>query len=351
MSSVGDWIIPMFAPWLDITHPNPAKPGELRWFITVRDGVSTVDVEVDGPDPVQRNGEELIPTSRTFIPAKLADNPFIETKDYQKQLDALPEPYRSAARDGNFMAARKDHDFQVIPTAWIRAAQERWTPEPPKHAPMSCIAVDPAQGGPDTTTRSTRYDAWFDEIKQTPGEETPTGNEVAGLIIAERRNGAVVVVDMGGGYGGATKMRLNDNGVEVTGYKGAKATSRRTIDQQFGFVNTRSEAYWRFREALDPSQDGGSNMALPDDPEMVSDLTALTFEITSRGIKVTPKEKVVEILGRSPARGDAVVMCNFAGPKLKTHGNQWRKFNAEHGTGGGKTVKVNMSRQAARRRR
>lgn len=346
MSSVGDWVIGMFRPWLDLTHPKPAKPGELRWFVTTRDG----DIEVDGPLPVQIGGDTLIPTSRTFIPAKLADNPFIDRSQYQRQLDALPEPYRSSARDGNFMAARADDEFQVIPTAWIRAAQQRWSSMPPQHAPMSCLGVDIAQGGSDSTTFAARYDGWFAELDQVPGVETPTGNEVAGLIVAKRRNGCAVVIDMGGGYGGATMMRLKDNAIDVIGHKGAEASVKRTVDQQFGFFNKRAEIYWRFREALDPAQDGGSFIALPDDPELVSDLTAPRFEITSRGIKITPKESVVEMLGRSPDKGDAVVMAWSAGPRLMTHGNQWRKFSGEQGAGR-KAVKVNMGRMAARKAR
>lgn len=349
VTAEGDWIIGMFRPWLDLTHPNPAKPGELRWFITVADGFTSRDLEVDGPEPVQRDGDVFIPTSRTFIPAKLSDNPFIRTENYQKQLDALPEPYRSAIRDGNFMAGRKDDEFQVIPTQWIREAQARWVAEPPKHSPMSALAADVAQGGADNTILAARYDGWFAPLKVVPGVDTPTGNEVAGLLIAERRNGATIIVDMGGGYGGATVMRLKDNEIEpVIGHKGAEKSVRRSADQQFGFHNKRAEIAWRLREALDPAQDGGSDVALPDDPVMVSDLTALRFEITAQGIKVTPKEKLIDELGRSPDRGDAIMMANAYGPRLMTHGNQWRGYSDKKKSG---TVNVVMSRPQARRRR
>lgn len=344
LSSVGDWIIGMFRPWLDLTHPRPAKHGELRWFITTPGG----DFEVDGPETVQRDGDVLIPTSRTFIPGTLADNPFINTSEYQRQLDALPEPYRSSARDGNFMASRQDAEFQVIPTAWIREAQRRWTPTPPPHAPMTALGVDIAQGGADSTTIATRYDSWFAPLEQFPGVNTPTGNEVAGLIIGRRRNGCAVIIDMGGGYGGAAMMRLKDNGVDAIGHKGAEASQRRSVDHQFGFFNKRAEIYWRLREALDPSQEGGSMIALPDDPELVSDLTAPIYEITSRGLKITPKDKVVEKLGRSPDKGDAVTIAWSAGPKLVTHGSEWRQFS---GSGGRKTPTVNNSHMAARRNR
>ena len=70
----GDWIIGMFRPWLDITHPKLAKHGELRWFVTAPDGS---DLEVDGPEPIEVGGRKLIPMSRTFIPAALKDNPFL----------------------------------------------------------------------------------------------------------------------------------------------------------------------------------------------------------------------------------------------------------------------------------
>lgn len=344
LSSVGEWVIKMFRPWLDTTHPNPARPGELRWYITTADG----DEEVDGPEPVIRGNDTLIPLSRTFIPARLADNPFIDQAQYQKQLDALPEPYRSSVRDGNFMAARQDDEFQVIPTAWLREAQARWQANPPAHAPMTALAADIAQGGLDTTTIATRYDAWFAPCKQFPGRETPTGNEVAGIVVAERRNGCAIGIDMGGGYGGSTAMRLKDNGIEVVGHKGSEASVRRTSDNLLGFFNKRAEVYWRFREALDPAQDGGSMIALADDPELISDLTAPRFEVTSRGIKITPKDKVVEMLGRSPDKGDATVICWSVGPKLATHGNTWRKWSTDTGPRGTKTV--NMGRMAARRR-
>lgn len=83
-------------------------------------------------------------------------------------------------------------------------------------------------------------------------------------------------------------------------------------------------AHWRFREALDPGQDGGSPIALPPDPILVSDLTALTWELTPHGIKITPKKDLVKRLGRSPDRGDAVVMSWFDGARAATHIQEWR---------------------------
>lgn len=353
VSSEGTWIIGMFRPWLDVTHPNPAKHGELRWFVTVREGSGSVDLEVDGPEPVEITGEDrpLIPTSRTFIPAALTDNPFIQTEQYQKQLDALPEPYRSAIRDGNFMAARADDKWQVIPTEWVRAAQARWTPEPPEHAPMSALAVDVAQGGADQSVLQSRYDAWFAEPDAHPGVETPDGPAVAGLVVVKRRNACDVVIDMGGGWGQSAYDHLKANSIKAKRYIGSKASSCKTVDSTLGFFNKRAEAYWRFREALDPGQQGGSDMALPPDQELLADLTAPTFSVQRGVIKLQTKEQVTDKLGRSPDKGDAAVMCWSVGPKVMTHGKQWRDYSAENGATGRKQVRVVQSHASARRKR
>ncbi len=78
-------------------------------------------------------------------------------------------------------------------------------------------------------------------------------------------------------------------------------------------------------EALDPHQDGGSPIALPDDLLLKADLTILTWELTPNGIKVMTKKDAVKLLGRSPDRGDAVVQAWSSGPRAVTHLHEWRK--------------------------
>ncbi len=295
----GDWIIRMFRPWLDITHPNPAKHGELRWFVTAPDGA---DLEVSGPEPVEMGGHKLIPMSRTFIPAALVDNPYLVGTDYQAKLDGLPEPLRSAVRDGNFMAARQDAEFQVIPSAWVLAAEARWREDGGRDTMMTAIGFDPAGGGADSAELAARHGPWFAPLFSAQGAETADGSAAAATIVRHRRNNCGVVVDMGGGYGGAVRMRLQDNGVPTIAFNGAAASSRKTNDGQLGFVNRRAEAWWRFREALDPDQDGGSPIALPPNPELRADLCAPTWKLTARGIQIENKDDLRKRLGRSPGK-------------------------------------------------
>ena len=319
LTSEGLWVLEMFAPWLDPKHPNPAKEGELRYFVTDEYGK---DSEVDGPEPVFNGKKLVIPLSRTYIHSTVDDNPFLAGTDYQKVLDAMVEPYRSLLL-GGFQTGFRDAENQCIPTDWVRQAQKRWSPDPPIGVPQCAIGVDVAQGGEDETILAPRHDGWYAPVVAVPGRLTPLGSDVAGIVLAHRRGNALVVVDMGGGYGGATYEHLKSNNIDVITYKGAEGVTTRTKDRQLKFTNKRSEAYWRFREALDPGQEGGSRIALPDDPKIVADLTAPTFEVTSNGIKLEPKEKVCERLGRSTDRGDAVVMAWSAGPKFETDGGVW----------------------------
>lgn len=342
----GEWLVKYFAPWLDETHPNPAKPGELRYFIPDPDD-DKADIEVAGPEPIMSAGKLVTPLSRTFIPGTLADNPFLARTDYAAKLDSLPEPYRSAYRDGNFMLGRKDDEHQLIPTDWIRAAQSRWTPFPPRGIPMCAIGVDVAAGGDDQTVLAARHDSWFAPLIAVPGMRTKTGADVAGLVVTHRKDSCPIIIDMGGGYGGPAYEAMDANGLPVVAYKGSVGTTERTRDRQLGFSNLRTASYWAIREMLDPSQPGGATAALPPDPELVSDLTAVTFKITSRGIQAETKEDVVKKLKRSPDKGDALVIAWTAGPKAVTHASNW--LEQDIGGRDGRTPKVVMGHQQTRR--
>lgn len=334
LDASGQWVIGMFRPWLDITHPKPADFGELRWYVTDPDGN---DMEVVDNTPIVLDGRTFVPKSRTFIPAALADNPFLMNTGYQATLDALPEPIRSAVRDGNFMATRQDAAMQVIPMAWILAAEARWTPLGGRAEPMTAMALDPAGGGQDSAEIASRHGGWYAPLVSAKGEETADGSTTAATLMKHRKNQVPIIVDVGGGYGGAVILRLKDNGVPHVKFNGSATSTRHTKDGSLGFANKRSEAWWKFREELDPDQEGGSIIALPPDPELRGDLSAPTFTLSARGIQVESKVvfgdggKVTggirKRLGRSPGKGDAVVMCLAPGTVAA------RRYSAEGGAG------------------
>lgn len=354
-SADGYWMQEWFAPWLDLQHPKKAAPGELRYAI-MEDGapywVERNGIETDAPAHLL--GREVL--SFTFIPAALADNPYRDTAEYRAKIDSLPEPLRSQLKYGDFAAGVQDELNQCIPTEWVKEAMRRWKPQPQLGVPMCAMGVDVAQGGTDKTVIASRYDDWFSPLVDIPGGETPGGSDVAGRVLAKRLDGAKVIVDLGGGWGGDALKHMTANiGVEnAIGYMGVKESVRRTRDNLLRFANVRTEAYWLLREALDPTQPGGATMALPDDKELLADLTAPTFETKSgKGgmvIHLEPKDKLVKRLGRSPDKGDAVVMCWWSGAKAITDATEWRKNMQASRAHLGPAPRVVMGRQAARRR-
>ena len=336
----GYWVVKYWAPWLDKTHPNPAEPGELRWYTTI----NGEDVECDGPEPVEVNGRMVKPRSRTFIPAKLEDNPDLMAAGYASVLEAMPEELRIRFRDGRFDAEVKDNEFQVIPTEWIKAAQARWTPEAPGGVGMSVISHDVALGGGDANTYARRHGHWYDEVicDRLKGMVDPI--DLASKLISLMRNGCPVVIDMGGGYGSGVYSHLKQNVQQIVihGHNGANKSKKRTRDGKISFANKRAEVWWKFREALEPGL--GEPIALPPDPDLLADLSAPTWKLGRNGSLIEEKAAIKARLGRSPDKGDAVVNAWSYGEssveaRIRVYNNPMSR------------PKVNLGYSSAKRRR
>jgi hypothetical protein len=303
----GRWIIQFFAPWLDKKHPNPAEPGELRYFATV-DGK---DVEVDSGKPFTHNGELITPLSRTFIPSRISDNPYLMGTGYMAQLQSLPEPLRSQMLYGDFQAGMEDDPWQVIPTAWAEAAMARWT-RPDKLAPMDSLGVDVARGGKDNTILARRHGMWFDEALAYPGTATPDGPTIAGLVVSAIRDRAPIHIDVIG-VGSSPYDFLNEMGQQVLGVNVAESALGLDKSGRLRFKNQRSELWWRMREALDPANNTG--IALPPDQRLLADLCAPTWKLVGQTVAVASREEILDKIGRSPDYASAYCLALMDTPK------------------------------------
>lgn len=323
-SGQGDWVIKYWGPWLDDQHPNPALPGERRWFTTM----GGVDQEVEDGKPFLYKGETLQPRSRTFIPARLEDNKYYShNADYKARLQAMPEPLRSQLLYGDFRAGTLDHEYQVIPRQWILKAQGRWRDEQKKRnlRRMVAIGVDVARGGKDRTVITLLYEFGYCE-KQIciKGKDSASGHEVADSILKYRKDGAVInldVIGVGASVYDALCVRLGGQAmteessliltspvrknVTVMGMIGNGASKAKDRTKQFTFKNKRAEWWWKLREALDP--DTGINIAIPDDSELTRDLCTPHWKFTPQGLQIEAKEDIIKRIGRSPDKGDSLV--------------------------------------------
>lgn len=305
----GQWVIRRWAPWIDPTyHGERAKPGEIRWFIRI-DGK-----EREWPDnkPLVQNGETISPYSRTFVPALVVDNPVLMATGYQQTLDMLPEPLRSMLKKGDFSASIQDDEWQVIPTAWVQAAQRRWTPEG-RRGKLDAVGVDVARGGQDKTVIARRYGTWLAELQKHPGKATPDGQAVVRLIqstlSAETEYHRSITHIDATGVGTSPADIARTEGIRINPVIFAMGTDARDRAGMLRMRNYRAWLWWNMRDILDP--DRGDDIALPPDQELLADLTAPRWKMTASGVQIEDKDEIIKRIGRSPDSAEAVILAFF----------------------------------------
>lgn len=328
----GEWVKRFWAAWLDPNHPNPAKPGELRWYVTNEKGE---DQEVPDSTPVMVGGELMTPKSRTFIPSRVDDNLFLMATGYKATLQSLPEPLRSQMLRGDFNAGVTDPVWQLIPTDWVKAAQARWKDRDAKGL-MTSIGFDPSRGGLDKSSAARRHGQWFDKIVTAPGVVTKDGPSAAGFIAPLIRDGAVVCIDSIG-IGSSALDFIKGLGLHVHSVVGSEGSALMDKSGQMKFRNKRAEMYWLLREALDPTNP--DPIALPPDQELLGDLTAPRYKVVTMGkgaaIQINDKDDIRLMLGRSPDKGDSVAMtfaADIPKPEPKPRAKSWRDRLAASGS-------------------
>ena len=324
--AAGRWVIEFFGPWLDERHPMPAEPGELRWFATVngrdlempdkRKFVMVKGRIIYDYDPKDFSKDQVItPLSRTFIPSRITDNPYLAGTGYMATLQGLPEPLRSQMLYGDFKAGVEDSAWQVIPTAWVEAAMARWV-KPDKLAPMDSMGIDVARGGKDNTVLARRHGMWFDQPLKYPGKATPDGPATAGLAVANNRDNAPMHIDVVG-VGSSPYDFLRHAKQQVIPINGAETSGQTDQSGKLRFGNLRTQLWWRMREALDPVNNTG--IALPVDRQLLTELCAPEWKPSRLPtIYVESREEIIKRIGRSPDLASAYIMALLDTPKASS---------------------------------
>ncbi len=325
----GRWVLDFFAPWIKKGYPNPAQPGELRWFARI----GGKDQEVESNKPFVLIDDQIVydfdtndykpeliikPKSRTFIPARVTDNKYYMETGYMSTLQALPEPLRSQMLYGDFGAGIEDDPWQVIPTEWVEAAQARWKPLEDMRIlhrgdfKMDSYGLDVARGGGDNTIGFARYAHWYDNPNVLEGKDSPDGPTSASFAVSHVRDHAPIHVDVIG-VGASTYDFLKQSGIHVVPVDVRNAATAFDRSGQLSFHNLRSQLWWQFRESLDPAY--GSTVALPPEPKLLADLTAPRWGLQGTKIKVESREEIIKRIGRSPDYGSAIINAQIDTPK------------------------------------
>lgn len=229
-------------------------------------------------------------------------NPKLITPEwaYDKYLKWGPDsPAYQARVLGNFPEAGDD---TLIPLAWVEAAQARWLDvEPGEPIEIGC---DVARYGSDETVIAIRRGGRVEPLLVYAQKDTM---ETAGLVKAAHAETSATAIKVDEiGIGAGVVDRLKELKCPATGVNVASAP----VEPE-RFMNLRAELWWNLRERLDPNPRVNPNpIALPPDDQLLADLTNVKYKIDSRGrIQLESKEEIKKRLGRSPDRGDAVVLA------------------------------------------
>jgi hypothetical protein len=132
-----------------------------------------------------------------------------------------------------------EDEFQIIPTAWVKLAQSRWSPAYPAGERLSAVGVDVARGGADQTILAPRRGPWFAPLERYPGTATPDGDAVATLVHK--------VVVMHATCHADTRAAVN---VDIVGVGSSAYDSCRRLELNAWPVNGASKAYGSDRNGV-----------------------------------------------------------------------------------------------------
>lgn len=196
----------------------------------------------------------------------------------------------------------------IVRLEWIRIAQTR----PSETAGVRGLGVDVANSSDgDLGAICEGIGATCIEVEAFP---CPDANEL-GRTVAERMTEkgiptANVAVD-GIGVGAGTVNELKRLDILVVDIQSANKpieTMKNGITLGEQFDNLRSQMWWQVRLDL---QDENGSLVLPNDDELIAELTEPKYKIDKGKIKVEPKSEIKKRLGRSTNKADAFVYWNW----------------------------------------
>ena len=270
-------------------------------------------------------GEVIIPGSgerkeayRAYVRSSVYDNPMVDD-NYIEELKKKPDQERKRLLDGDWNYA--DEDDTLFPSAlldratWYEsmAQDENKTDDKKPKLFNKWIGVDVADKGKDDTIATLIVDGVIVKQKTlklpprdyTPGEPVEDERPISFLYADElikfaQQNGFTAaqskhIAIEGNGIGVGMRDQLRIRGWYIALYE---ATTR-----------SRSWGYYNFRNDMDK---GEIKIRFDvDDGSMKQQLAAHTYVMEEQTPKVVKKDKLKEMLGRSPDQADSAMIANW----------------------------------------
>ena len=213
---------------------------------------------------------------------------------------------------GNFALEGAD---SLISVSDIETAIKRWErtelrikrygdlAKPDKSMPM-VVGVDVARFGNDRSVACARRGRRVDQIEAWRRVDTMTTAKRV-FEFATGKGAEVIVVDESG-VGGGVLDRLRNlceesgSGISCVGINGARQARKKE-----SFANLRAELFWGLKTRFHQR-----DIELPNDRQMVSELSGLRYEFSSRGqLQLKDKRKYSGSYGGSPDKADALMLA------------------------------------------
>jgi hypothetical protein len=283
---------------------NPDDPAsEFANVCRAGSGWNTIKISLwDSPN---FSGEEVSESAKEH----LVDNTYLEMA---KTAWGEGSPIWKSKVDGEFP---ESDEFTVCPINWVLAAFERYNmfndmPQatdvhPDTPPPRKIFGVDVARYGSDKTVVCTRVGNVLTKFEEfTMMDTIDTANILMARMNKSRDKAVIDMTGIGSGVYDVLKRR----GYKVEGFNAGAKTKQLDASRQLGFTRVRSAAWWKFREALDPSKD--PVIAFPPIEKLQGDLTSPKWEqVLNDQIQVESKDDLRLRLGRSTDYADAAIMA------------------------------------------
>jgi hypothetical protein len=204
---------------------------------------------------------------------------------------------------------------QLISQEWIDNARARYDAyvakngtRPPEYV-QPILGLDVAELGGDFNAACLRYGGFVPPMTLWNGVDVDA-TSVRAYTLYREKNALIAQVD-GTGIGASVapamvrQGRADNLDVRAVSVKLAESPSHLIKSDLGEFFQLRDQLWWAVREWL--RTDPGA--MLPPDPYLLDELRAVSYEKRDNGkIRMTPKEKLRDLLRRSPDRADALCL-------------------------------------------
>jgi hypothetical protein len=212
-------------------------------------------------------------------------------------------------------------ETQLISRAWIDAAVSRWMTyvahygeRPP--VDRANAGLDVSEFGRDWNVLTFRFGGWVPKQERWQGMD-PDATAIKAYENVTRDGYQVRLFVDATGIGSSvaprmTRLSMSRNDLSGLEAQSVKVAASSTLTTELGeFKILRDQLWWACREWL--RTDAGA--MLPPDDELIEDLSAPTYTVRGGTIRVTDKDTLREMLGRSTDKADSLCLT-FAGDSV-----------------------------------